>query len=80
MDKKGVFPERLMEARSRSGLERQDLALMVGVATETIARYERGEREPKIGDLQFIFGHATVTNRQKKGAPKGPYFTTPRTA
>lgn len=45
-----TFGARLSHLRKEEGLKRYDIAEPLGVDAETIARYERDEREPKIGD------------------------------
>lgn len=42
-----MLKDNLFIAREKKGFSREQLAELVGCATETIARYERGEREPK---------------------------------
>lgn len=39
-------PERLIELRKASGFDQSELASKVGVARETIVRWESGKREP----------------------------------
>ena len=38
--------EKLKNYRQFRGFSRDKLAVMVGISSETLARYERGEREP----------------------------------
>lgn len=45
---------RMEEARKAKGWERSDLAELVGLSAETIARYERGNRSPKVEELKKI--------------------------
>ncbi len=45
---------RMEEARKAKGWERSDLAESVGLSAETIARYERGDRSPKVEELKKI--------------------------
>ena len=45
-----TFGARLNRLRKQKRLKRCELAEALDVETETIARYERGEREPKISD------------------------------
>ena len=45
-----TFGARLSRLRRSKNLKRWDVAEPLGVDSETIARYERGEREPKVGD------------------------------
>lgn len=40
------WPERLFEGRTRQGLTRKEAALRMGVDPSTLARWERGERQP----------------------------------
>lgn len=42
---------RLQEYRVREGFSRAELATKVGIDEETVARYERGEREPRASTL-----------------------------
>lgn len=55
------FAERLMEIRSARGLSRQELAELTGLAPETIARYERGDREPRTSELRRLSSALDVT-------------------
>lgn len=55
------FAERLVETRTAKKLSRQELAELTGLAQETIARYERGDREPRTSELQRISSALGVT-------------------
>lgn len=56
-----VGMSRLKEARDRKNLTQEQLANLVGLSTMTISRYERGERQPKSGDLQKLAEALGVT-------------------
>ena len=45
-----TFGARMSRLRKEKKLKRYDVAEPLGVDAETIARYERDEREPKVGD------------------------------
>lgn len=47
---------RLRQARKDKGLSQNELGALVGVSGTAIMRYEKGEREPKIEQLQKIAG------------------------
>ena len=49
-----TFGARLGRLRREKGLKRYDIAEPLGVDAETIARYEREEREPKVSDAVAI--------------------------
>lgn len=55
------FAERLAETRTAARLSRYELAELTGLAPETIARYERGNREPRTSELQRIASALKVT-------------------
>lgn len=55
------FAERLVEIRTARKLSRQELAELTGLAQETIARYERGDREPRTSELQKLSSALEVT-------------------
>lgn len=46
-----MFKERLKELREDSGLSMSELANKIGVSTNTISRWERGERIPNLEAL-----------------------------
>lgn len=46
--------ERIKRARTEAGLSQKALAEKMGVSQQTIAKYENGERNPKIGTLDRI--------------------------
>lgn len=54
-------PQRLKTARKKAGKKQQELADEIGVHVVTLARYEKGERQPKSGDLQKIAEALDVT-------------------
>lgn len=49
-----IFAENLKRLRKSQGVKRQDLAEKIGVGVDTIARYERGEREPNFEKLFLL--------------------------
>lgn len=49
-----TFGARLSRLRKEKGLKRYDIAEPLGVDAETVARYEREEREPKVSDAVII--------------------------
>ena len=49
-----TFGARMSRLRKGKKLKRYDVAEPLGVDVETIARYERDEREPKVGDAAHI--------------------------
>lgn len=54
MDNKNAFGTRLRELRESRGLDREDVAAATKQAPETIARYERGERQPRVDELRIL--------------------------
>ena len=48
------FPKRLQRLRERNRSDRKKLAELCGLSKNTIARYERGERVPKLDDAAAI--------------------------
>lgn len=46
--------ERIREARKKAGMKQSDLAEKLGVAVVTIGQYERGQRQPRLEQLQRI--------------------------
>lgn len=46
--------KRIQEARKNAGMKQSDLAEKLGVAVITIGQYERGKRQPNLGQLQRI--------------------------
>lgn len=46
--------ERIQAARKKAGMKQSDLAGKLGVAVITIGQYERGKREPRLGQLKAI--------------------------
>lgn len=55
-----TFPERLKEARIRSGLKQQELAHRLGVKTNSISNYENGKSEPSYKALEVIVKNLDV--------------------
>jgi transcriptional regulator with XRE-family HTH domain len=45
------FPTRLRRLRERRGMNRKILAECCGLSKNCVARYERGEKEPKLSSL-----------------------------
>jgi transcriptional regulator with XRE-family HTH domain len=43
-----VLAQNVRRAREQAGMTQEDLAIASGVARETIARLERGDREPRL--------------------------------
>ncbi|HIB68317.1 MAG TPA: XRE family transcriptional regulator [Phycisphaerales bacterium] len=54
VESSNVFRMRLREARKKKFSTQAKMAEAIGFDTETISRWERGEREPKISDLSLI--------------------------
>ena len=50
----GQFPKRLQQLREQKGINRKTLSELCGLSKNTIARYERGERVPKLDDAEAI--------------------------
>lgn len=63
---------KLNEMRTKAGISRGDLAERVGVDEETIGRYERGEREPRISTLQLIARTLGCSIADLLGDPPAP--------
>lgn len=58
MENNDLFPARLRQLRERRRISRRVLSELCGLSKNTIARYERGERQPGIteaGDLADFF-------------------------
>lgn len=58
-----TFPERLRRLRER---ERPVISMrvkseLIGLGTNTLRRYERGEREPSLTELKMIANHYHVS-------------------
>ena len=64
--------ENLKRYRQFRGYSRQDFAKMSGITTETLARYERGDRFPR-GNMILKFAELlnTTTDELLKAAPTG---------
>lgn len=56
-----MFPANLREARKSKGLTQGELARMSGLALETISRWERGDRKPRIYDVEKVAEQLGVT-------------------
>lgn len=54
MNKVNALAKRLAQIRNEQKLSRAELAEKIGVVPETIARYERGDREPRSGELRKL--------------------------
>ena len=59
--------EMLKNYRQFRGLTRESLATMVGISTETLARYERGEREPTTTTTKKLAAALNVTPNELLG-------------
>ena len=59
--------EAIMRIRKARGLTRNDLARLIGVDRETIARYERGTREPKASVVSQLAAALNVTPNELLG-------------
>lgn len=55
------FSERLKELRKERNLTQKQLAEDLGIATSTIIKYERGEREPNISNIKKISNYFGIT-------------------
>lgn len=55
------FSQRLKELRKERKLTQKQLAENLGIATSTIIKYERGEREPNIQNLKRFANYFNVT-------------------
>lgn len=49
-----VLADRLLLARRRRQMRQDDLATAIEVSTQTISRWENGDREPRASDLQSL--------------------------
>ncbi|NQT92235.1 MAG: helix-turn-helix domain-containing protein [Lentisphaerae bacterium] len=58
---RNVLPERLAEARKRSGLKSKELAALADVAPNVYSRYESGARKPAVGTVAVIAEKCGVT-------------------
>ena len=59
--------EAIIRIRKARGLTRNDLARLIGVDRETIARYERGTREPKASVVAQLAAALKVTPNELLG-------------
>lgn len=55
------FSQRLKELRKERKLTQKQLAESLGIATSTIIKYERGEREPNIQNIKRFANYFNVT-------------------
>ena len=62
----------LVAIRNKIGMSREELAEKTGLATETIARYERGEREPKANVVNKLARALGVSISCLMGETDGP--------
>jgi transcriptional regulator with XRE-family HTH domain len=46
--------QRMKELRKKAGMSQGELSKKAGLSLDTISRYERGDREPRVSDLQRI--------------------------
>ena len=47
MKKRVLFGARILEKRTREGLSQREVAEILGIASNTVARWERDEMEPQ---------------------------------
>lgn len=59
--------ESIMKIRKNRGMTRNELARLIGVDRETIARYERGTREPKASIVAQLAAALGVTPNELLG-------------
>ena len=59
--------EAILRIRKKRGMSRNELARLIGVDRETIARYERGTREPKASVVGQIAAALNVTPNELLG-------------
>ena len=67
-----MFKETIKELRKSKKLSQEELAKMVGVSIDTIRRYELGEREPRITELQALAAALGTTVASLMGEPEEP--------
>lgn len=65
-----IFRTRLKQARKSKGLSQEEAAEKLETHSETISRWERGERQPSIRDLQKI--------SEQLGRPPAWFFLAPK--
>lgn len=49
-----AYPNRIRALREKRGLSLEHLAAEIGISDETLRRYETGERQVKVSDLEHI--------------------------
>lgn len=49
-----MFPKRLRQLRTETGMGQADLAVMLNVTPSTISQYETGKRQPDMATLQRL--------------------------
>ena len=59
---------RLRELRKEKNLSQTDVAKAIGVGTNTISRYEKGDREPKLGTWRALADYFDVSVPYLRGA------------
>lgn len=63
--------EKLKRYRQFRGLSRACLAEFVGISAETLARYERGDREPNTTTTKRLAAVLNVTPNELLGVEEG---------
>ena len=56
-----MFKENIKNLRKAKKINQEELAKIIGVSVDTIRRYESGEREPRIAELQAIAAALNTT-------------------
>lgn len=64
-----MFGKRLAELRERANLSRKDLASILSVGQNTVWRWEAGEREPSLENIQALARALGVTTDELMSAP-----------
>lgn len=59
MDKE--FCQRLVELRKEKGVFQKDVAKAIGVASNTITNYEKGDREPSLAVIKALCRYYQVS-------------------
>ena len=54
MPENETFAERLKRVRKKTGLSQEDLAHKLELSTMTIRRWESGERQPRLEEIQKL--------------------------
>jgi len=62
--------ERIKQARKAKGLKQKKLAEILEVNYTTISRWEKGEREPRIGDVQKLADALDISVSDLLGEPR----------